>query len=126
MTCGKAHSNVSLPEQGKVPLCSACEGILRPDVVWFGEMLPEDEWEASASAAEDADVFFSIGTSAVVYPAASLPLMAKRRGAFLVEVNTEPTPLTENADEFLRGPSGTILPGLCDAVAGLTRLPAGR
>lgn len=141
MSCGKDHPNVSLPEHGEpsffveegrasprrsrngVPRCSACGGMVRPDVVWFGEMLPEDEWEASASAAEDADVFFSIGTSAVVYPAASLPLMAKRRGAFLVEVNTEPTPLTQTADEFLCGPSGTILPDLCDAVA--ERLAAG-
>ncbi len=117
MNCGKAHPNISLPQRGQVPLCPACGGVVRPDVVWFGEMLPEEEWEASASAAEDADVFISIGTSAVVYPAASLPLMAKRRGAYLVEVNTEPTPLTESADAFLRGPSGTILPLLCDAVA---------
>jgi NAD-dependent deacetylase len=117
MSCGKLHPDVSLPEKGQVPTCSACGGVVRPDVVWFGEMLPEDEWEASASAAESADVFFSIGTSAVVYPAASLPLMAKRGGAYLVEVNTEPTPLTRDADEFLRGPSGTILPSLCDALA---------
>lgn len=117
MSCGKPSPDVTVPEKGKVPACPACGGTIRPDVVWFGEMLPEDEWEASAAAAEDAEVFFSIGTSAVVYPAASLPLMAKRRGAFLVEVNTEPTPLTQSADEFLCGPSGEILPGLCDAVA---------
>lgn len=115
LDCGKTHPNVSLSDG--VPRCSACGGAVRPDVVWFGEMLPEIEWEASASAAEDADVFFSIGTSAVVYPAASLPLTAKRCGAYLVEVNTEPTPLTESVDAFLRGPSGIILPRLCDAVA---------
>ncbi len=119
MNCGKPAPDLPLPARGEIPVCPGCGGLIRPDVVWFGEMLPEDEWEASVSAAEDADVFFSIGTSAVVYPAASLPLMAKRRGAFLVEVNTEPTPLTQNADEFLCGPSGEILPGLCDAVTEL-------
>lgn len=117
MQCGKLFPDVALPEKGQVPSCTACGGIIRPDVVWFGEMLPEDEWEASASAAEEAEVFFSIGTSAVVYPAASLPMMAKRRGAYLVEVNTEPTPLTDVADEFLQGPSGVILPALLDSLA---------
>jgi NAD-dependent deacetylase len=116
MSCGRLHPNIVLPEKGQVPACAACGGVIRPDVVWFGETLPEAEWEASASAAEEADVFFSIGTSAVVYPAASLPLMAKRHGAYLVEVNTEPTPLTHSADEFLCGPSGAILPLLYDAL----------
>ena len=117
MKCGEPSPKVALPGRGQVPRCTACGGVIRPDVVWFGEMLPEEEWEASTSAADDADVFLSIGTSAVVYPAASLPLMAKQRGAYLVEVNTEPTPLTGSADEFLRGPSGTILPLLYASVA---------
>ncbi len=115
--CGKFCPDVVISAQGQVPLCPGCGGMVRPDVVWFGEMLPEDEWEASVTAAEGADVFFSIGTSAVVYPAASLPLMAKQRGAFLVEVNTEPTPMTRSADAFLCGPSGTILPALYETVA---------
>jgi NAD-dependent deacetylase len=123
MTCGEPAPNVALPERGQVPRCPACGGVIRPDVVWFGEMLPEDVWEGATSAADNADVFLSIGTSAVVYPAASLPLMAKQRGAYLVEVNTEPTPLTGGADEFLRGPSGTILPLLYASVAaGRTRM----
>jgi len=92
---------------------------LRPDVVWFGEVLPEDEWNASVRVAESADVFLSVGTSAVVYPAASLPMMAKRRGAFLVEVNPEPTALTEYADEFLQGPAGVILPQMVELVRGV-------
>ena len=116
--CGKICPDVVIAERGQVPLCPACGGIVRPDVVWFGEMLPEDEWGASVTAAEGADVFLSIGTSAVVYPAASLPLMAKQHGAFLVEVNTEPTPMTRSADEFLCGPSGTILPALYETVTG--------
>lgn len=116
MSCGKQYPDFAPSGQGQIPRCQACGGIIRPDVVWFGEMLPEDEWEASADAAAAADVFFSIGTSAVVYPAASLPVMAKRSGAFLVEVNTEPTPLTGQADESLQGPSGTILPSLYEVI----------
>jgi NAD-dependent deacetylase len=118
MGCGKLAPDVALSERGQVPTCSACGGIVRPDVVWFGEMLPEKEWEVSTSASESADVFLSIGTSAVVYPAASLPLMAKHSGAYLVEINTESTMLTSRADEFLCGPSGTVLPLLYEAVAG--------
>jgi NAD-dependent deacetylase len=67
-------------------------------------------------ASEGADLFMSIGTSAVVYPAASLPLMAKRSGAYLLEINPEATPLTAQADEFLQGPSGVLLPLLAEAM----------
>jgi NAD-dependent deacetylase len=73
-------------------------------------MLPADQWDASVAAAEQADIFFTVGTSSVVYPAASLPLMAKRAGAFLVEINIEPTELSSFADEVLLGASGKILP----------------
>jgi NAD-dependent deacetylase len=111
--CRAVYSDSDVPEQtGGAPRCGKCGGLIRPDVVWFGEMLPADAWEASAGAARRAELFLSIGTSAVVYPAASLPLMAKQAGAYLVEVNPEPTPLTEIADEFLCGPAGTILPEL--------------
>jgi NAD-dependent deacetylase len=92
------------------PRCSVCRGLIRPDVVWFGERLPEEEWNSSAEASEHTDLFFAIGTSAVVYPAASLPLMAKRSGAYLVEINIEPTDLSHKADEVLTGTSGDILP----------------
>ena len=116
MSCGTPAVEIPVLHKGAVPRC-ACGGILRPDVVWFGEMLPEEEWRLSVSAAERADVFLSIGTSAVVYPAASLPSIAKKAGAYLVEVNPEPTPITEFADEFLQGPSGTVLPALVQRVA---------
>jgi NAD-dependent deacetylase len=79
-------------------------------------MLPEEEWNASVRAAEDSELFFSIGTSAAVYPAASLPVVAQSHGAYLVEINPEPTPLTERADEFLQGPAGRILPALVEAL----------
>jgi NAD-dependent deacetylase len=116
MECGATCSDAFVLGQRGVPKCAKCGGRVRPDVVWFGEMLPEAEWRASVRAAESAEVFLSIGTSAVVYPAASLPLLAKQRGAFLVEINPEPTPLTTQTDEFLQGPSGIVLPALVHAL----------
>jgi NAD-dependent deacetylase len=123
MKCGKPYGNDFEAAPSGVPRCPACGGLVRPDVVWFGEMLPEDEWEASVRAAEGADLFMSIGTSAIVYPAASLPLIAKRAGAYLLEINAEPTPLTAQADEFLQGPSGILLPLLAAAMEGMRRSP---
>lgn len=114
MKCGTAYGNDVVLEKPGVPACVQCGGLIRPDVVWFGEMLPEEEWHLSIRAAEGADVFLSIGTSAVVYPAASIPQVAKQCGAYLVEINPEPTPLTPRVDEFLQGPSGTILPALLE------------
>jgi NAD-dependent deacetylase len=116
IACGRTYSNEEVLQAVGVPRCAACNGNIRPDVVWFGELLPDDQWEASVHASESASLFLSIGTSAVVYPAASLPVMAKAHGAYLVEINPEPTPLTERADEFLQGPAGTILPELCDVL----------
>jgi NAD-dependent deacetylase len=117
--CGHAYPTVEVPAPGSRPACRACGGLVRPDVVWFGEPLPEEEWESGVRASVSADCFLSIGTSSVVYPAASLPLAAKRSGAFLVEVNPEPTPLTEIADEFLQGAAGEVLPALVEAARGL-------
>ncbi|HEX2992505.1 MAG TPA: NAD-dependent deacylase [Anaerolineales bacterium] len=101
-----------------VPRCRACGGLLRPDVVWFGESLPRDQLEAAVEAARACDVFLSIGTSGVVQPAASLAFAAHNRGALVVEVNAEPTPLTSRADYVLQGKSGEILPGLVEVVWG--------
>ena len=112
MKCGKTFTDEFVLAVAGLPKCDSCGGMVRPDVVWFGEMLPEEEWESSVAAAEGADLFLSIGTSAVVYPAASLPLLAKRAEAYVVEVNPEPTPITDKMDEFLEGPSGEILPML--------------
>ena len=101
-----------------VPRCHVCGGLLRPDVVWFGEALPRDQLEAAVNAARSCDVFFSIGTSGVVQPAASLAFAAHNRGALVVEINAEPTPLTSKADYALHGKSGEILPRLVEAVWG--------
>jgi NAD-dependent deacetylase len=99
-----------------VPGCEECGGLLRPDVVWFGESLPRDQLEAAVEAARACDVYFSIGTSGVVQPAASLAYAAKNKGAVLVEINLEPTPLTPKADYFFQGKSGEILPKLVKAI----------
>jgi len=93
-----------------------CNGLLRPDVVWFGEALPRDQLEAALEAVRACEVFFSIGTSGVVQPAASLAHAAKNHGAVVVEVNAEPTPLTSKADYFLQGKSGEVLPELVKQV----------
>ena len=94
---------------GGVPNCPKCGAKLRPDVVWFGELLPIGELEAAIQAARTCAVFFSIGTSGIVQPAATLPFLAKQGGAVLVEINTEETPLTQSADYFFQGKSGEIL-----------------
>jgi NAD-dependent deacetylase len=108
-------------EKGKgVPRCEKCGGLIRPDVVWFGEMLPPGAMERAEEAARNCDLFFSIGTSAVVYPAASLPGTAKDAGAFVVEINPEPTPVSVFADVVLREKSGIILPKLLEK-AGFTK-----
>ncbi len=96
--------------------CRSCGGNLRPDVVWFGEMLPTDALGKAIDAAEECDVFFSIGTSSVVYPAADLWRRAKERGAIVIEINKDPTPLTSLADYSFLGKSGEILPALIDAI----------
>ena len=94
------------------PRCPRCGGMLRPDVVWFGEMLPQDAFERSSEAARTCDIFFSIGTSGLVYPAASLPYEAINKNIFSIEINTEETPLTRYVDHHFRGLSGEILPRL--------------
>ncbi|HEX9657134.1 MAG TPA: NAD-dependent deacylase [Bacteroidota bacterium] len=125
MTCGTPLTDVESHLIDGIPHCQVerngkvCSGLIRPDVVWFGEILPEDEWNGAVASMESADVVLSIGTSGVVFPAASLPHLAKKHGAFLVEVNPEPTPLTEFADEFLNGPAGTVLPLMVDEVFSL-------
>ena len=107
--CGKRYVDEQLELAGKAPICS-CGGLIRPDVVWFGETLPGDVLEGAFRAAESCDVFLSLGTSAVVYPAAMLPVAAKNACAALYEINPERTPLTDSANYYLAGKTGEILP----------------
>jgi NAD-dependent deacetylase len=94
------------------PACPVCGGQMRPDVVLFGEVLPPGVYEQAAARASRADICLIVGTSAVVYPAANLPLIARRAGAYLIEVNPEPTPLSEICDEVIEGRAGEVLPAL--------------
>ncbi|HTK81507.1 MAG TPA: NAD-dependent deacylase [Bacteroidota bacterium] len=120
IACGTSVSNEDILRQEAAPRCPACRGLVRPDVVWFGELLPVDIWDESVRAAERAEVFFAIGTSAVVHPAASLPGIAKKAGAYLVEVNIEDTELSWHADEVLIGKAGDILPRLLNSYVSLS------
>jgi NAD-dependent deacetylase len=92
--------------------CRSCGGNLRPDVIWFGETLPADALKTAISAAEECDVFLSIGTSSVVYPAADLCRHAKDCGALVIEINKDQTPLSPLADYSFLGKAGEILPEL--------------
>ena len=96
--------------------CRSCGGNLRPDVVWFGETLPPDALEAAVDATEESDVFFSIGTSSIVYPAADLWRRAKERGAIVIEINKDATALTPLADYSFLGKAGEILPQLVQEI----------
>lgn len=89
-------------------------GLLRPDVVWFGESLPEEALGAAAEAVERCDLFLSVGTSAVVYPAAAYIRAAAANGAFTVEVNLEPTPISGWVDAAIQAKAGEALPRLVD------------
>lgn len=104
--------------EGEPVRCPQTGSLLRPDVVWFGEMLPPDALDAARVAARTCDVFFSIGTSGLVEPAASLPRLALHVGATLVVVNPEATLTPRNNVYLLQGAAGVILPQLVAAVWG--------
>jgi NAD-dependent deacetylase len=95
-----------------LPFCESCGQMLRPDVVWFEEMLPPDIWQRAAEAAATCDCFLVVGTSAIVYPAAGLIEAAKMAGAKVIEVNVEKSAASDHVDVHLLGPSGTMLPEL--------------
>lgn len=113
--CSQIVSQWEAP-QTPPPHCPHCDGLLRPDVVWFGESLPAGALSAALQAAQRCDLMLVVGTSAVVQPAASLPLLAIEHGATVAEVNPEDTPLTPYADYTLRGTSARTLPALMEAV----------
>ncbi len=96
-------------DQKRADLCVACGDRLRPDVVLFGEILPPGAFELAADRASECDFCFVIGTSGLVYPAASLPEIARSAGAYLCEVNFELTPLSGLCDEVLTGKAGEVV-----------------
>jgi NAD-dependent deacetylase len=100
---------------GIPPVCPYCGGHIRPGVVWFGEALPAAAWTHAAEILETADVFFCIGTSSLVEPAASLPRYARSCGRTVIQINPEVTSHDEIAQYVLRGKAGEVLPALVKA-----------
>ncbi|MGE8655963.1 MAG: SIR2 family NAD-dependent protein deacylase [Achromobacter sp.] len=120
--CGQAASFTAAPAdepaEGRAiapPACGHCGAPIRPGVVWFGESLPAQAWQTALAAAGDCDLFLSIGTSALVYPAAELPLRALRAGATVAQVNPAATPLDARAHFNLRGAAADVMPRLLAA-----------
>ncbi|PYV91956.1 MAG: NAD-dependent protein deacylase [Acidobacteria bacterium] len=107
--CGNTCMDFTVSFNRLPPVC-ACGGALRPGVVWFGEALPAGIFDQAVQKAEACNLFFSVGTSAEVYPAAYLPSIAKEHGAYVVEVNIERSAAASYADEVFLGKSGEVLP----------------
>jgi NAD-dependent deacetylase len=108
--CDRRYDLREMQWKEGVPACLDCGNSLRPDVVLFGELLPPGVFEQAVKKAESCDLCLVVGTSALVYPAASLPEIARSAGAYMIEVNPERTPLSPLCDEVLTGPAGEILP----------------
>jgi NAD-dependent deacetylase len=122
--CGNLHeldADVSdEPEGGRrimPPVCKHCGGYVRPGVVWFGELMPQGSLEAAmhATEREGCDVFFSVGASLAIYPAAELPFEAARRRACVIQINPVSTKLDEFATYNFQGKAGIVLPQLVQA-----------
>lgn len=109
----KTFYNKELDFSSGVPKCN-CGGLIRPDVVWFGEYLPEDQFIGGENAALKCDMFFVVGTSAVVYPAAGLIYTAKQGGAFIAEVNIGQTEISSLCNASFFGEAGRVLPELVE------------
>ena len=111
--CKTFYNDIELKME--IPKCK-CGGLIRPDVVWFGEYLPEDQFNGAEIAASECDLFFVVGTSAVVYPAASLIYTAKHSGAFITEINIEKTEISSLSNNSFIGQAGKILPEILEKV----------
>jgi NAD-dependent deacetylase len=107
--CRQKYIDMSV-NMGTLPLCKICGGLLRPDVVWFGENLDHQLLQRVEETAQTCDVLLVIGTSCQVYPVAAIPMIAKNGGAFAGEINTEETPITAGIDITIIGKAGEILP----------------
>ena len=117
LKCSTKIEGTSLTLEDLPPRCSRCSSLLKPDVVFFGEPIP---WEAqimSFKESKSCKAVLVIGTSAVVYPAATIPITAKEKGAIVIEINTEPTPLTDDVSDYLIcGSAGEIIPAIVEEV----------
>lgn len=109
--CGVIEENRKVPLE-ILPKCSTCQGLLRPHIVWFGESLDAQDLRNCYAALETCEILLIIGTSGLVYPAASFGQVAKDRGAFVAELNLDPTPNSELVDITIHGRAKDILPRL--------------
>ncbi|GBD06840.1 NAD-dependent protein deacylase [bacterium HR21] len=123
--CGRPYQEEPVPE-AVAPVCPACGGRVRPSVVWFGELLPEEVFAQAEQAVERCDVLLSIGTSGEVYPAAGLVWRARLHGAAVVEINPNWTELSTAADIHLRGSAATVLPELLRRLRQCRPAPSGQ
>ncbi len=119
LACSRRYHAPHIPP-GTPPRCDDCGGVLKPNTVLFGEALPPQALKRALQEAANCGCLLVVGTSAVVQPAASLPQVARERGALVVEINLERSPV--GADLFLEGPAGVILPRLADALRENIRL----
>ena len=109
-SCGNIEQNFEVPFKELPPLCKNCNSLGRPNIVWFGEVIPMPIIDKSLMAIENCQVMLIIGTSGVVEPAASMGLIAKQTGKTVIEINLEPTPNSNFYDLSINGKSGEILP----------------
>ena len=110
--CGRISLNRDVPIIYP-PICSGCTGLLRPHIVWFGESLNPDDLKASYSALQHCEILLIVGTSGVVYPAASFAPVAKDHGALVVEINLDSTPNSSVVDVSFQGRAKDVVPLLC-------------
>ena len=117
LRCATKVEGQSLTLKDLPALCPSCSSFLKPDVVFFGEPIPWRAQVLSSSESQSCTVMLVIGTSAVVYPAATIPANAKERGATVIEINMEPTPMTdETSDYLIEGSAGEIIPAIVEEV----------
>lgn len=115
--CGRLEEDAVVAfADGDVPPCP-CGGLLRPDVVWFGEELRDGAMDRALALARAAETLIVVGTSNVVYPAAAIPLEALEAGVEVIEVNPQPTPLSNAASRFIQGPAAACVPPLLEELA---------
>jgi NAD-dependent deacetylase len=117
LRCERCAGTIAWPDDDPGGLLdhAGCGGRLRPDIVWFGEALPPAAWQAAEREAHAAQVVLVVGTSGLVHPAAALPGIAKRAGAYVVEVNPQRTPLSRECDACVDGTAAGVLPALLGA-----------
>jgi len=118
LECKESFLSENLPLYGETPRCPLCKGLLKPDIVFFGEAIPEEVSEASFAHAQSCDAVIVVGTTGEVMPAGLVPRTAKRLGAKIVEINIDSSELSDSGatDVLLRGKAGVLLPALAEAL----------